>query len=126
MASKKMEDVEEVEQSEQSFDSAFDEAFNGLDHFVDAADGLQKSKYFEIFDILFRKYLAELNQRDDLQKQLAGQLGNQSMFVYQRLNKLEERVTQEFEESQQNFDKKTNVFVMNNKFTEVDTREKLR
>ena len=40
MASKKMEDVEEVEQSEQSFDSAFDEAFNGLDHFVDAADGL--------------------------------------------------------------------------------------
>ena len=48
------------------------------------------------------------------------------MFVYQRLNKLEERVTQEFEESQQNFDKKTNVFVMNNKFTEVDTREKLR
>ena len=57
-----MEDVQEKEKlEEQSFDEAFDKAFNSLDHFVDAAEGLQKQKYFEVFDILFRKYLAELN-----------------------------------------------------------------
>ncbi len=54
-------------------------------------DGLEgtynmSSTYFDIFDNLMRKYLVDLNIKDELRMELARELGKQSIFLYQRLN----------------------------------------
>lgn len=59
-------------------------------------DGLENtfnmsSTYFDIFDNLMRKYVGDLNTRDELRLQLNKALGNQSVFLYQKLSKIEER-----------------------------------
>ena len=43
------------------------------------------STYFDVFDNLMRKYVGDLNTRDELQAKLAKELGKQSIFLYQRL-----------------------------------------
>ena len=56
----------------------------------DQFDGLEgtynlSSTYFDVFDNLMRKYVGDLNTRDELQAKLAKELGKQSIFLYQRL-----------------------------------------
>ena len=67
------------------------------DHF----DGLEgtynlQSTYFDVFDNLMRKYVGDLNTRDELQRKLTKELGKQSIFLYQRLNNLEEKAELEY------------------------------
>ena len=40
------------------------------------------STYFDIFDNLLRKYVGDLNMRDNLQQELAKELGSKSIFLY--------------------------------------------
>lgn len=63
--------------------------------------------------------------RDNLQQELAKELGSKSIFLYQRLNSLEEKAA--FDYFSKKLDKKmSNVIVLHNKTVEVDKREKLR
>ena len=67
------------------------------DHF----DGLEgtynlQSTYFDVFDNLMRKYVGDLNTRDELQRKLTKELGKQSIFLYQRLNQIEEKAEMEY------------------------------
>ena len=83
------------------------------------------STYFDIFDNLLRKYVGDLNMWDNLQQELAKELGSKSIFLYQRLNSLEEKAA--FDYFSKKLDKKmSNVIVLHNKTVEVDKREKLR
>lgn len=54
-------------------------------------DGLEgtynlSSTYFDVFDNLMRKYVGDLNNKDDLQMSITKELGKQSIFLYQRFN----------------------------------------
>ena len=55
-----------------------------------------QSTYFDVFDNLMRKYVGDLNTRDELQRKLTKELGKQSIFLYQRLNNLEEKAEMEY------------------------------
>ena len=44
------------------------------------------STYFDIFDNLMRKYIGDLNTRDEMRAILNKELGNQSVFLYQKLS----------------------------------------
>ena len=46
-----------------------------------------------------RKYVGDLNTRDELQRKLTKELGKQSIFLYQRLNLLEEKAEMDYFES---------------------------
>ena len=88
---------EQAELSSDSFDT--DSSMSeGDDEFAEGLEGTynMSSTYFDIFDNLMRKYIGDLNTRDELRAQLNKELGNQSVFLYQRLNKIEERSAQEF------------------------------
>jgi len=72
-----------------------------------------------------RKYLEELDLKDELKHQLSQELGKQSIFAYQRINKIEEENERRYRE-QQSFQRINNVLILNNKSaeSELHTRNK--
>ena len=70
-----------------------------------------------------RKYVGDLNTRDELQRKLTKELGKQSIFLYQRLNHLEEKAEIEYL-AKQLTKKISNVIVLHDKSAEADTRTK--
>lgn len=77
----------EGEQTEQ------DDDFEGIEETY----GLNSS-YFDIFDNLLRKYVTELNLKDEEVAQEIRQLGTKSLFAEQRIKMIEERVEKEFKD----------------------------
>lgn len=106
------------------------ESENGEDESDMEFDGLEgtynlSSTYFDIFDNLMRKYLADLNTKDELRMELARELGKQSIFLYQRLNLLEQKAAKEFEDKHLAA-KISNCLVLYDKSAEADVRAKNR
>jgi hypothetical protein len=77
------------DQEEEDLDSEIE--FDGLEGTYNLS-----STYFDIFDNLMRKYLGDLNLKDELRIELARELGKQSIFLYQRLNQLEQKAAKQF------------------------------
>lgn len=80
--SKKNQDLDE-DSLIKTDDDALESSSSDSDHF----DGLEgtynlQSTYFDVFDNLMRKYVGDLNTRDELQRKLTKELGKQSIFLY--------------------------------------------
>ena len=111
-------------ESEEELTSS-DDSLSESDNENDGLEGTynQGSSYFDIFDNLMSKYVRELNDCDEAANNKLRDLGKMSLFSAQRLERIEQDVTDKFYDARQ-FEKASNVIFLKDRAREVNEVEK--